>query len=175
MSTTTALSLLRDAVEAAAQASVACQRDTLTVEAGHDLARLVAVLADATELAGYAQEVRSSAQAAVLQLLPDYGAVTVEGVGTVTRRSGTQRKAWDHDRIRSLILARTLDRLTNDDGEIRHGPGTVAEAVADAFAEAAGVGYWRVTALRELGVNPDAVCTKESGPDRVEFQPEGGA
>lgn len=167
-----ALSLLRDALEAGAAASMACSRDNLLDATGSDLAALVKVLADAHDLATYATDVRASAQQAVLALLPDYNSVAVEGVGTVTRRSGTQRKNWDTDRLRSLLVTLTLDNLTNDDGEIRHNPATVAQAVADAIAECAAVGYRRVGRLKEYGVNADAFCTTERGADRVEFMPE---
>lgn len=171
---TTALEVLRDALEATAYASMSCTRAALTDATEADLPRLVEVLADAEALAQSAFEVRDSARLAVLQLVPNYGTTEIPGVGVIERRSGSTRKNWDHDRVRSLVVTRTLERLTNDDGEIRNGPGAVAMAVADALAETGAVAYWRVGALKEWGINADALCTKESGPDRLTFTPIGG-
>jgi hypothetical protein len=168
-----AVQLLRDAVAAATAASMACSRTQL-MDAADGITDAAEILSLAHQLLARATEVRASADQAVLLHLPSYGSVEVDGVGTITRRSSSDRKRWDHDRVRSLVLQRTLDRLGSDGGEIRRPPGIVAQEVADAIADAAGIAYWRVGALKALGLNPDALCDVESGPDRVEFSPIGG-
>lgn len=169
-----ALTLLRDALEAAAAASMGCTRNNLLDATGNQLDDLVRVLADASALADRALEVRASAQAAVLALLPGYSSHSVDGVGTVTRRSGTVRKTWDHDRVRSLLVTKALDNLTNEDGEVRHNPATIAKAVEDALAECGHVDYWRAGKLSEFGIDADSFCTSEKGAARVEFMPASG-
>lgn len=98
---------------------------------------------------------------------------TVEGVGTVQVRYGTDRKAWaTHDLLRAVLDSRmpphpdTGEMDPNDDGR--------AEVKGDAVSVSPDLGrvlhVWnlgtpRITALRERGIDPDEFA--ETTPGKV--------
>ena len=64
-----------------------------------------------------------------------------------------RNRKWDHDEAVKHVVARALDerQVNPDTGEVE--PSWVA--VARALRECAGIGYWRVGALRDRGLDPD--------------------
>jgi len=82
-----------------------------------------------------------------VRLLPHKREV-LDGV-VAERRSGTQRKEWDDDGIvREIVNKAEFDHPLE---------------LAQEILKAAGVGYWRVTQLRALGIRVDDYCDKVDG------------
>lgn len=89
--------------------------------------------------------------------------IDVDGVGRVGVKRGANRKAFDHDALRRLIIAKGRDeRAVSVDGEVLESEG---EAVGRALMECAHVDYWRKGALADRGVDLDEFC--EVSPGRV--------
>lgn len=87
----------------------------------------------------------------------------VDGIGVVEVKKRSDRKAWDHDRLTDLVVARAIDErvLDEETGEYER----EATAVAKALRDCAGISYWKVTGLRKRGIDPDEFC--ETTPGRV--------
>lgn len=79
----------------------------------------------------------------------------VEGVGEVICRKATKRTKWDHHALMMRVVARALDEriLDASSGEYESEGSAVARVM-----EACARPNWRVTALRELGIDPDEWC-----------------
>jgi hypothetical protein len=94
---------------------------------------------------------------------------TVDGLGTLERRRGTDRKAWQSDDLLKLIVRQAVD--PEGTGEVAGTPievlGRVLEAITDCVPVTPSLG-WRVTALRSHGVDPDEWC--ETKPGRTSVQ-----
>lgn len=87
--------------------------------------------------------------------------VTIPGVGVVTVRAGGARRAWHtHDLTRDIIAA----RLEKAGGEIPD-PFTAAAWVM----ECANIGYFRTTALKDLGLDPDDYSERVTGRPSVQI------
>jgi hypothetical protein len=80
--------------------------------------------------------------------------------GTYERRWSPDKTTWDHDFIAPRIVAASMDEriLNPDTGEIE----SEGSAVMRLFREAAGISYWRVGALKRLGINIDD-CREQLG------------
>lgn len=86
----------------------------------------------------------------------DKAIVTQDGT-IVEFTSSTSKKAWKHDDLKQLVTEKVTDRLMNrDTGELAS-----PEQVVAGVLEAAGIGYWKVGPLRQLGIEPKDFC--ESG------------
>ncbi len=83
------------------------------------------------------------------------------GLFELERRRGANRKAWDHDGLLSVVLARSRDERICDQatGEYED-PGAAAVRV---LAETAHIDYWRTQPLRARGVDVDEYCTTTPG------------
>lgn len=99
--------------------------------------------------------------------------VELPGVGVLERRGGRTRKAWDHEMLMRLVLARSRDerRCDPETGEFED----AGEAAVRVLAECAHVDYWRSTALRQRGVDPDEYAESTPAPPSVIFRPAEGA
>ena len=74
---------------------------------------------------------------------------------SVETKTGNQRKKWDHKELASLVAKRIHDRsIEMDTGEVLKRP----QQQIEELLEYASPSYWRVTALRELGIDPDEYC-----------------
>lgn len=93
----------------------------------------------------------------VVSLMPQR-VVQLDGVGTLERHGGRDYRGWDHARLISLLAARAADRrVDRDTGEILP-PAVFAQAVADLIAKCAAIYKWKVTGLREEGIDPEQFC-----------------
>lgn len=92
---------------------------------------------------------------------------TVLGDRRVTKRQGNNRKAWDHERLVARVVAAGRDerRIDLDTGEVLE---SEAAAVVRALVACAGIRDWRVTALRERGIDPGEYCETTPGTTRIE-------
>jgi hypothetical protein len=88
------------------------------------------------------------------------GPVAVEGVGQVEVYRSRERHGWDHPALAAAVVEANMPTT----GEVPD-----PWDVRDWLMAAAGVGYWRVTALRNLGIDPDGYCTSEPGPPSVKI------
>lgn len=96
-----------------------------------------------------------------IYLTGPHGSVEVEGIGVLDVRRGTARKAWDE---RSAVGALI-------DAHLAHGDGVEPTPweVADWILEAAGISYFRVTALRARGLIAGDYCTETTGKPTVQI------
>lgn len=133
-----------------------------------DWSVLAVHLADLTLIGQTVGFLKDALAGALHSELPEYE-VTMEGVGTFTRSSGTKRTHWDHERVTSAIAAKVAGELT-EDGNHMQDAGKVAEHVATAMRRCAGVAYWRVGELKGLGLRADSYCDKEPGRPTVIFR-----
>lgn len=90
------------------------------------------------------------------------GPVQVAGVGSVTVRKANSSVNWDH----SGLLVQVMHAFASEhDGEL---PDTFE--YRDLIEKAAGIGYWRVGELEELGVDVSEYRTVTPGRWTVEIQ-----
>jgi hypothetical protein len=76
----------------------------------------------------------------------------------VQKRTSTDRRNWDHEALAKKVIA-----LAMDSGRIHH-----PMDVAAVLRGAAGFSYWRVTQLKELGIDPDEYA--DSSPGKTSIQ-----
>tara|TARA_B100000029_G_scaffold516042_1_gene626373 strand:- start:6179 stop:6670 length:492 start_codon:yes stop_codon:yes gene_type:complete len=70
-------------------------------------------------------------------------------------KTGAPRKQWDHERLVSLVAQRIADTAIDmDTGEVTKSP---QDMIAELMKYAA-PSYWRVSALRDLGIDADDYC-----------------
>lgn len=140
-------------------------RRAALAEAG-DLHRLAEGLAQLRTINGDLQQLARHVEDNVAALMPDKQ-VEIPGVGVIERRRGTDRRKWQsEDLLRTLIR----DELDDGTGELPSPAETLDRVlgVVTACMPVTGSLGWRVTALRERGIDPDewAECT----PGRVSVQ-----
>lgn len=82
----------------------------------------------------------------------------VDGVGAVTVRWGSARTQWAHGELTPKVVARIAEKQGYPIAPIR--------AVVDAWLAVASPS-WKVTGLKELGIDPDEYCQKRPGEPRV--------
>lgn len=66
------------------------------------------------------------------------------------RRMSTDRRNWQHEDLAKLVIEKEWSNIDHP------------QDVAKALMAAAGFSYWRVTRLRELGIDPDEYCESTS-------------
>lgn len=91
--------------------------------------------------------------------------IAVDGVGTVMVKAGAKRTEWDHDALHRTVVARARDerRIDPETGEVVESEG---EAVGRVLAECARPS-WRLTPLRERGIDPGEFCSTSPGRPSV--------
>lgn len=119
------------------------------------LARMEALLADVRHVRDRLKTMTASAlQAERVRRL------TVSGVVTVEATTETKRGGWEHARLLTTIMQAQALRLINvETGEVL----TAEESAAlllDLFRP-----EWKMTPLREMGLDPDDFCTVETDDD----------
>lgn len=92
----------------------------------------------------------------VNDLVP-FGATVVVGGEAFSVRAGSQRTAWEHDELRRHVATEIAEKLQTEQ--------VVVARVLDHWCHACGF-QWKVTGLRELGIDPDEFCRKTLGPPR---------
>jgi hypothetical protein len=85
-------------------------------------------------------------------------------IGVFERRTAVSRKQWDHDSLRREVVKNT-ERIVTEDGEIE----SEAEAQVRTLFECMSPGYWRLGALRGIGVDPSDYCETVWGRQTVQF------
>lgn len=101
--------------------------------------------------------------------------VAVQGKWIAERRWGKDRTKWENDDLAREVVKRAIDtaRVDTSTGELIE-PNATTWAVRDALLACARPS-WRVTALRELDINPDEYCSSEKARPTVQVvASEGG-
>ena len=142
---------------------VSCTVDFSSTVTPFDIDRAVADLAELREIRKGLADWESELTVWISEAI-GRNTITVDGVGEVQVRQATDRKAWDHDALYRLVIARARDerRMDAETGEYE----SEGEAVGRALMECARPS-WRVTALRDRGIDPDEYAESSSGKTSV--------
>ena len=118
------------------------------VEAGEMLAQLNMVKRDVAI-------VYDSFAGKVGMLMGNRGLVETQSGATIEKKSATDRKKWDHEKL----ATRVAERLNEMSVDMDTGERTMtATQMVEKLLDYAAVSYWRVGKLGELGINPDLYC-----------------
>jgi hypothetical protein len=95
----------------------------------------------------------------------EYTPVPIEtDAGTVEVQGGNKRKGWDHERLAGIVIKRILQSSIDlDTGERLLSP----EEMIQEFRKYVGVSYWRVGALKDIGLTAASYCDETVGPKKV--------
>ena len=119
-------------------------------DALHQLAQLRATLTTLRAL--------ESSYVSHIYLHGEHGKRVLDGLGQVTISRGRERKAWEH----RAVAVDYVDAHVARTGEVPD-PHQVVDWVLEAVAPS----YWRVTQLREAGLDPEDYCVSEPGKPTV--------
>jgi len=129
-----------------------------------DMPALLTLLADLREQRRQLALAEAYAETACARAMP---ANKFEAPGLFAeRRGGRSRKEWDHPRVAWRVASAAA--VSKSTGEMLVDPDRL-RAVVDAFVAASTPG-WRVTVLREMGVEFDDACVVEAGRRTVTVQ-----
>ena len=125
------------------------------VATGQALARVEALLADV-------RSVRDSLKSLTASALSENRVrrLTISGVTTIEATTEVKRSDWQHAPLLTTVLQAQAMRLINvETGEVMTAEESAA-LVLQLFRP-----EWRMTPLKELGINPDDFCSVESDDD----------
>lgn len=82
----------------------------------------------------------------------------------VEKRTGADRKAWDHKSLASVVADRVYESsIDMDTGEVLLSP----KDMMTKMFEYAAPSYWRVGELNKIGISADAYCEKSEGKTSI--------
>lgn len=120
----------------------------------HSALELVDLLVELRDLTAAVTHLRKRAEAELIGLCGGPGKIDSPH-GEVQIRKAKTRKQWDHPLVAYRVASEAIARREpDDDGALEPPEHTAVAAVLDA----AGIGYWRTGALRDLGLDPDTYC-----------------
>jgi len=94
----------------------------------------------------------------------DEGIIILPSGQQVEKRTGADRKAWDHKALASVVAERVYESsIDMDTGEVLLSP---KDMMAKMF-EYAAPSYWRVGELNKIGISADAYCEKSEGKTSI--------
>ncbi|SVB41425.1 uncharacterized protein METZ01_LOCUS194279 [marine metagenome] len=74
---------------------------------------------------------------------------------SIETKTGAPRKKWDHKTLANLVAKKITDKAIDmDTGEVLKTPQQMIQELLIYAAPS----YWRVAALKELGIDPDDFC-----------------
>ena len=83
------------------------------------------------------------------------GVVETMSGATIEKKTGADRKKWEHSKLASAVAERLSDMSVDmDTGEIMKSPQEIALDMLTYCAPS----YWRVKELNKIGINPDNYC-----------------
>jgi hypothetical protein len=125
-----------------------------------ELARMVL---QGRELVRVLRDITGRCEQALVATMPQKK-MTVEGIGVLEKTTETSRKEWDHPLLFGRV-AKVSEQLRVDpeSGEIKL---SEAEALLKAITMACRP-EWRVTALKELGIDANDFCEVTYGAQKV--------
>lgn len=154
------MTIARDQIAACRAAFVAMLTELADTS---DSAALGETLLELDALRAELGAVRDDAEQRLVAALGDCPEITVAG-GTLTVRRSDSRKAWAHKDLAAEVARRIVQ--TNVDfetGEMLRG---TEDLITDVLTYA-GVSYWKVTALNNIGISADDFCEVTEGPMKV--------
>ncbi len=90
----------------------------------------------------------------IMNIIPDYECKASNGQ-VIEKKSATDRKGWQHQRIAEEVLRRLNDLSVDmDTGEVVMSSQEIAVKLLDYVQPS----YWRVKELSKLGINADQYC-----------------
>jgi hypothetical protein len=104
------------------------------------------------------QELSSVYDTAVKIVADKMGSVPMISLGdgtTIEKKSGSDRKSWDHDGLASIVTRRLVEMSTDlDSGEMN----STIDDIASQLLRFVQPSYWRIKELSKIGVNADNYC-----------------
>lgn len=129
----------------------------------YSLETLVKLLIQGREMVRIMRDIAGRIEQATVRAMP-HRKMVIDGIGTVEKTTETARKEWDHPLVAGQVLRSATDSWAKETGEIVDQE--LAGKVLDAFMAAARM-EWRVTALKDLGINPDNYCETTYGSQKI--------
>jgi hypothetical protein len=127
-----------------------------------DVAELARTVLACKAVIGAARDLQGQLELALIDAMPERQMVS-DGM-VLEKKSGTIRKSWDNPAVASKVSA--LACVDQETGEVFGSP-VFAQRVTDEILATAGIGYWRVSALRNRGIDPGRYCEEEQGKPSV--------
>lgn len=93
--------------------------------------------------------------AKALSTVVSSGATVQAGPVYLERKDTKPKKTWQHDRLKSVIIEKVLARHTDKDSGTIDTPTSVLIQEAMSYA---GISYWKVGALKDIGINANEYC-----------------
>lgn len=97
--------------------------------------------------------------------------ITIKGGGTAEVKVGAPRKAWDHQRLSSIISEQIIDDCIDDESGLLNVPISQIPPMLFKYAH---VDYWRKGELEKAGIDADDYCEKGEPTTSVIIRKSGG-
>lgn len=139
----------------------------LAAEEDHNPEEWAEVLARFNGIKGSVRESYSELETIVAKMLDFDRPIELPDGTIVERRSSSTRKAWKHSEIADLVSERIVESSIDfETGELtRSFPEMVRELL-----KYAGVQYWKVKPLAELGIDVSDYCETETKDDTASIR-----
>lgn len=119
-----------------------------------DPAALAAVLASLKGFKSTMKLMEDETSKALSTVTSD-GATVEAGPVYLERRDSKPKKTWKHDQLKSIVIEKVIARHTDEESGTVDTPTSVL--IQEAF-QYAGISYWKVGALKEIGINANDYC-----------------
>lgn len=117
---------------------------------------LACILARSKEIKASFTIMETEAAKALSTIVSDGSVIEADGK-QVERKDSKPRKTWKHDQLKSVVIEKVLERHRDpEDGTIS----TPTSVMIQEVLGYAGISYWKVGPLKEIGINPDNYCSK---------------
>ena len=143
---------MREFIAAIEQEAHAHEGDPIAT--GQALARMEALLADVR----YARDTLKRLTAEALKAA-HVRRLTLQGVVTLEASTETKRSGWEHERLLGAMLDAAGLRVLTGDGEVVDGREAAARMLGWFRPE------WRLTPVRDAGLDPDEFCVVDVDDD----------
>jgi hypothetical protein len=145
----------------------ACRRAILdfyaAAETATDPAELAGAFLAIEDIKGDVQAARNLVEQRLVEAMGDDPELTVEGAVLEVRRADS-RKAWAHQDLAAEVADRLVQSSVDfETGEILKSP----EELLREMVTYAGVSYWKVGALKQLGISADDYCEITEGGMKI--------
>lgn len=113
----------------------------------------------------------TEASKALSTIVSDGGIVEADNV-QLERRDAKSKKTWKHDQLKSIVTEKVIARHTDpEDGTITT---PISVLIQEAFSYA-GIGYWKLGQLKEIGINGNSYCTTGEAKPKFNVVSQGPA
>lgn len=107
----------------------------------------------------------SEASKALATIVSD-GSIVDAGGAQLERKDSKPRKTWKHEQVKSVVIEKIMERHTDKDTGAITTP--ISVMIHEAFSYA-GISYWKVAQLKEIGINADNYSSR--GESKPKFTP----